>query len=65
VPPPSTRRRDPLAQLATLLGPPDGETVADWSLDQSSVGPSHHEVITESARRRTVPGTTAACRSIE
>jgi len=33
-PPPSTRRRDPLAQLATLLGPPDGETVADWSLDE-------------------------------
>jgi hypothetical protein len=39
-PPPSppTRRRDPLAQLATLLGPPDGEPVADWSADERRLG---------------------------
>ncbi|MDT5026098.1 MAG: hypothetical protein QOE61_2524, partial [Micromonosporaceae bacterium] len=37
-PPSSTRRRDPLAQLATLLGPPDGETAADWSTDERRLG---------------------------
>jgi hypothetical protein len=37
-PPSSTRQRDPLAQLATLLGPPDGETVADWSTDEQRLG---------------------------
>jgi hypothetical protein len=37
-PPPSIRPRDPLAQLATLLGSPDGETVADWSSDEQRLG---------------------------
>jgi len=37
-PPPSTRQRDPLAELATLLGPPDSETIADWSSDERRLG---------------------------
>ncbi|HZM74746.1 MAG TPA: SMI1/KNR4 family protein [Candidatus Limnocylindrales bacterium] len=37
-PPPSTRQRDPLAELATLLGPPDSDTIADWSTDERSLG---------------------------
>ena len=37
-PPRSARRRDPLAQLATLIGPPDINRDADWSTAERRLG---------------------------
>jgi hypothetical protein len=37
-PPRSPRPRDPLALLATLLGPPDPPREADWSADEDALG---------------------------